>query len=96
MIATTYSGGTPYFFSARSSVLRYFFQNSMPSFTRRSVSSAVRYSSQVRTRSAGRLIASSTGCARCTFLNTRLSSASTKPWRFTSSRMKTCTSGRSA
>jgi hypothetical protein len=79
MMATTYSGATPYFFSARFSVLRYFFQNSRPSLTRRSVSNAVRYSSQVRTRSAGRLIASSTGCARCAFLNTRLSSASPKP-----------------
>jgi hypothetical protein len=96
MIATTYCGGTPYLRSARSSVLRYFFQNSTPSAMRRSVIRIVRYSSQPFTRSAGRAIASSTGSRRCALANTRLSSLSFQRCRSAKSRTNVSTSGRPA
>jgi hypothetical protein len=63
---------------------------------RRSVTSTARYSSHERTRSAGRLIASSTGSTRCTRENTRFNAFSWKPWRWASSRTNAWTSGRAA
>jgi hypothetical protein len=66
MIATMYSAGTPKSRSARASAARCTFQNAAPPAMRRSLTSMSRYSRQVRTFSAGALIAWSTASSRWT------------------------------